>query len=367
MKLLHVLWQGAVGGAEKAVYQLAHKQSQQPGWEVHIAYGQAEGVYVHLAKETGIIIVDLRLKSAHDWLSIGQLRKQLSGYDLHHFHVAEPLILLASVLTSGVRRVYTYRAGAHPRSWKQTFRYFLAGRILRWRFHGISANTTHAAHVAEKMWHLSPGTVKTTYNGLNFDLLRPTLNHQTARANMGIVDEEEWVIGTVANLKPVKRIERLIQAVAGLKGRWKLVIVGEGPLRQNLEMLAQTLGIRNQIKFVGSQTQVADWLIGMDVFVLPSHEESFGNAAVEAMALGLPTIVFSDGGGVKEHLIHGQTGWIVEDVAGLRTCLEELYQDRRKAQTIAQAGQTYVHTMYTVDRMVETYNQFYSAIGLNIC
>lgn len=366
MKILHFLWQGLIGGAERAVYQLAQNQSQQFGWQVSVAFGQAQGLYAQKTAESGLNVVDLQLQSANQWTSLLRLRKLLTGYDLHHFHVAEPLIMLSSLLVPHTHRVFTYRAGAHPRSRKQTFRFQMAGSLIRAGFSGVSANTAHAAQVAEKMWHLPEKSVHITYNGLNFDLLRPTDDYHSARLKMEVADETELVIGTVSNLKPVKRIDLLIRGVAALPGRWKLIIVGDGNLRQELESLAHQLGIAAKVLFVGRQEQVPNWLIGFDVFVLPSVEESFGNAAVEAMALGIPTIVLSDGGGVKEHIVSGQTGWIVQGVGGLQSCLADIQTNRQLASHIGLAGQVAVRARYTVDQMLSVYRQFYASVGLKV-
>ena len=138
------------------------------------------------------------------------------------------------------------------------------------------------------------------------------------------------MLGTAAVLEEWKRIDRLIRAVAPCKlPGLHLVVVGDGEERERLESLRRTLGIRASVHFVGRQERPWDFFQVMDVFSLPSMElESFGNAAVEAMALGLPTIVFADGGGLLEHVEHGRTGIVVETQPELEQAISQLMRER---------------------------------------
>ena len=128
------------------------------------------------------------------------------------------------------------------------------------------------------------------------------------------------MLGTASTLKDWKRVDRLVHALAAVdRPELRLLIVGDGAERRRLEELVDRLGVRSRTLFTGLQTDVANLVQCMDAFCLPSNgRESFGNAAVEAMALGVPTIVFADGGGTTEHIDDGTTGFIVADDAELR-------------------------------------------------
>ena len=98
----------------------------------------------------------------------------------------------------------------------------------------------------------------------------------------------------------------------------------------------------------------------MDAFVLPSGgEEAFGNSAVEAMAMSLPTIVFSDGGGLLEHIQHGSTGFVVPGVEELAGTLNLLERDRSLGASVGVAGSTFVRENYSLGRMLEAYQRLY--------
>jgi glycosyltransferase involved in cell wall biosynthesis len=102
----------------------------------------------------------------------------------------------------------------------------------------------------------------------------------------------------------------------------------------------------------------------MDAFSLPSIE-SFGNAAVEAMALGIPTIVFNDGGGLVEHIDPGDTGFVVADQQELETTVRRLLADGDLAERVGSRGRAAIRARYTPERSAQAYRQLYaSALGL---
>lgn len=338
---------------------------QQPDFQVAVAFGQQQGYYAEQLVKLGVEVTDLCMKSAHDVGAVPRIRQALAAYDAHHFHVAEPLIMLGSILTPGIRRYYTYRAGYHERQGKRALRFRLIRWLVRNWFTAVSANTAFGARVAENLLQLPANSVLVTYNGVNFSLLNPTLSRQEARHKLNIPNDK-FLIGTVSNLKNWKRTDWLLRAAAPLPDKnWQLLIVGDGPMRPQLEQLANELAISEQVTFAGQQKQVADWLVGLDAFVLPSSSgESFGNAAVEAMALGLPTIVCSDGGGLTEHIVPDQTGWIADGIEGITNCLAKIAQEREQAQQVGVRGKQAVREKYTVEKMVHAYNQLYAAIGV---
>lgn len=368
MRVLHILWQGKIGGAERAVYQLVQQQSRLSDMHVSVAFGQVKGLYATRITQAGVNVVDLALKSSSHWQSLPGLLHKLSGYDLHHFHVAEPLIMFSSVLTNHVKRLYTYRAGEHNRQGKRALRYWLTQWLIKTGFHAISANTIHGARVAEALFGLSQNSVAVTYNGINFAFLTPQRTRQQARQALGIPDESVFVIGTVSNLKDWKRTDWLLKA-AVLLGfpHWQVVIIGDGPMRSNLEHLTSELGIQDKVLFLGQQAVVTDWLVGLDAFVLPSSSgESFGNAAVESLATGIPTVICKDGGGLLEHVVHQKTGWVAEGIEGIARCLTMIQENPSLALQVKEAGRAYVRQTYTIDNMVAAYHQFYASVGLKV-
>ncbi len=117
----------------------------------------------------------------------------------------------------------------------------------------------------------------------------------------------------VANLLPIKGLDLLIRAwrqIHMADPLAQLLLVGEGPLRSQLEQSVRESRCSNLVRFLGAREDVATLLRAADVFVLPSHYEGCSNATLEAMASGLP-VVACDVGGMREIVTHNKTGWLV--------------------------------------------------------
>jgi glycosyltransferase involved in cell wall biosynthesis len=180
-------------------------------------------------------------------------------------------------------------------------------------------------------------------------------------ARNGLQPDKKTIIGTTANLRELKRIELLLEACAGLEPEsYQVLIVGDGPDRQRLMTISRDLGIHNRTIFTGMQKNVADYLAAMDIFVLPSGpRESFGNSIVEAMAVGLPAVVFADGGGLVEHVDDGKTGFIVNSVGELSDRLRCLMKEPSLRAELGQNAAAHVRNKYTLENMVRQYDRVY--------
>lgn len=164
--------------------------------------------------------------------------------------------------------------------------------------------------------------------------------------------DEPLVIGSVKSLEKLYGIEYLLRAFGSLfnqNGDLRLVIVGDGTQRPVLESLASELQIAEPSRFVGRvpHEQVIRYLHEMDIFVVPSLQESFGVAAVEAAAAGLP-VVASNVGGLPEVVVDGETGFLVPpaDVEALSGRLSQLSADPALRQRMGQAGRAFVKAHY---------------------
>lgn len=121
----------------------------------------------------------------------------------------------------------------------------------------------------------------------------------------------EPLIIHVSNFRKVKRVEDVVQVFDSIRKKMnaKLVMIGDGPERYNVEQKCRNLGICSDIHFLGKTKDVEELLTDGDLFVLPSETESFGLAALEAMASGMP-VISSDSGGIPEVNLHGFSGFL---------------------------------------------------------
>src|SRR3954464_2218337 len=136
-----------------------------------------------------------------------------------------------------------------------------------------------------------------------------------------IAPNGERILVHASNFRKVKRVPDVIEIFANVKKQMpaKLLMVGDGPERPVIEDMAKDLGVADDVRFLGKQEQMEEILVVSDLFILPSEYESFGLAALEAMAAGMP-VVSSDAGGLPEVNIQGITGCLskigdVEDMS----------------------------------------------------
>ncbi len=190
----------------------------------------------------------------------------------------------------------------------------------------------------------------------------------TQRFSARPVSKDALVVGTVKALAPKYGIDILLRAFAGLSaGRTEAVrlrIVGDGPQRSELEQLADDLGIKARVDFVGAvpHHQVPQELNRLDVYVALSrtHSESFGVAVIEASACGLPVVV-SEAGGLPEVVERDCSGFIVpmEDSRAAAERIAELLADDALRARMGAAGRERVVKRYSwddcVDRLLEVY------------
>src|SRR6267378_4065364 len=168
----------------------------------------------------------------------------------------------------------------------------------------------------------------------------------------------------VSNFRPVKRVVDVLRVFAGVRRELPatLVLVGDGPDRDPAEQEADRLGLRNDVRFLGKVDNVADILRGGDLFLLPSATESFGLAALEAMACGVPVLA-SAAGGIPEVVTDGETGALapVGDVARMTERALAILQDgaeheRLKRNAAARAPE------FAAERVVPLYEKVYEDV-----
>jgi glycosyltransferase involved in cell wall biosynthesis len=168
----------------------------------------------------------------------------------------------------------------------------------------------------------------------------------------------------VARLSYWKDQPTLLQALSGLKDLdWQLELVGDGPLREQLEALTQSLGLESRVNFMGFRRDVPSRMAEAQVFLLISKWEGFPRSILEAMRAGLP-VVASDVGGVRESVVDGTTGFVIprDDVDHLRDCLRQLITSAELRVCMGRAGRARYEEKFTFDRLVQRTTKVYESV-----
>jgi glycosyltransferase involved in cell wall biosynthesis len=176
------------------------------------------------------------------------------------------------------------------------------------------------------------------------------------------------VVGTACRLEPVKGLRFLIEAIAILAREYpsiRLEIAGDGSRREELMAETSRLGISGNVSFLGWREDLSSVFASWEVFVLPSLDEGFGVAALEAMAASLPVIA-SSVGGLSELVANQNTGILVGpgDKVEIANAIRELIQQDHLRQTMGSAGHQRAKELFSVNRMVEQTIEVYDKLLL---
>lgn len=205
------------------------------------------------------------------------------------------------------------------------------------------------------------------YNGVDTARFYPATAAREPIEGCPFSDPALWIIGTVSRMQQVKdpltlarAFLRALEVAPALKGKLRLVMVGEGPLRAEVQALLARAGKAGLAWLPGERSDVAAILRGLDCFVLSSLAEGISNTILEAMATGLPVIATNVGGNVE--LVDAKlTGELVPaaDAEVLAQRLVDYAVDQKAARAAGRAGRERVERLFSLGCMVQRYRQLY--------
>lgn len=364
-RILHVFTTLPVGGAEHVLLStLANLDKKK--YESLVCCIQDKGVLGDQVIKMGFPLKELHLMQKKGW--DGNVVRELSRIireeqiDLVHSHLYHAnLYSRLAAWRSGVPAVITVHNTYLKRKWyRHLLNRFLAkvtGAIIAVS-NDIKADIIKYDKVPEKLVHIIP-------NGIDLTRAVSTLSYADARQKLGL-SVDDFVLGTVGRLEEQKGQRHLVDAVGQLKAAGvsaKLLIIGDGRLRQNLESQIQRLGIQDRVKLLGTRKDVADILKALDLFVMPSLWEGLSLAMLEAMAAGVPVVATDVGGvsqvfGNNEYGYRIQPGSVEELVDKITYCLN----NKEDVASVAKKGQQLVGEKYSSQNMVRNLEQIYQAL-----
>ncbi|MEM9545173.1 MAG: N-acetyl-alpha-D-glucosaminyl L-malate synthase BshA [Bacteroidota bacterium] len=203
--------------------------------------------------------------------------------------------------------------------------------------------------------------IRVIYNFIDFDRFRKTDKDHFKKA---IAPDGEKIMVHVSNFRKVKRVEDVIRVYEKVQAKLpcKLMLIGDGPERENMEQLCREIGLCSEIRFLGKQDAVEELLAVSDIFILPSANESFGLAALEAMACEVP-VVSSNIGGLPEVNIDGKTGYLcnVGDTDTMADRVLSILQNPETHQKFRNAAFEHAKT-FDIANILPVYEDYYKEI-----
>ena len=203
----------------------------------------------------------------------------------------------------------------------------------------------------------------------NFIEIKPENTLEVVKCDRAMMAQpHEKIITHISNFRKVKRIEDVVKIFYNIQKEVpsKLMMVGDGPEKQNAEYLCQTLGILDKVIFFGNSSEIDKILCYSDLFLLPSETESFGLAALEAMACGVP-VISSNSGGLPEVNINGFSGYLsnVGDVDHMSKNAISILNDEVKLSQFKKNAKE-VALRFEIHKILPQYEALYQkAVELN--
>jgi glycosyltransferase involved in cell wall biosynthesis len=236
-----------------------------------------------------------------------------------------------------------------------------SGPIQRWLWggaDGIVVNSIHARDTLLASPFIQPSRVRVVYNGVDFDRI-----DRLARA-AGPRPFKQY-FSTMGELSPRKRMNLVIEGFARFAADNTdsgLVLIGEGPEKENLVRLASRLGVADRVGFLGFLSNPYPVIAGSEAFILASTSEGIPNAVLEAMALARP-IVASRASGL-ECIRHGQDGFLLDpfNPEALAGALSDLAPDSNLRQKLGESARKSVLARFSLDRMRDELEAFFMEV-----
>jgi N-acetyl-alpha-D-glucosaminyl L-malate synthase BshA len=296
---------------------------------------------------------------------------EFNGLDLLHVHYAIPhsvSALLARQMLAARGRRLPFVTTLHgtditlvglDRSYLPITRYAIQ------ESDGVTSISTYLKDKTIQNFDVTRG-IEVVPNFVNCDLYTPIKDEaKRAQERERLARPDEAILMHLSNFRPVKRVVDVVRVFAQVLQEIpaRLVLVGDGPERSAAEWLARDLHIQEKIHFLGKQERVNELLPLADLLLMPSELESFGLAALEAMACKVPSIA-TRVGGVPELIDDGVTGLLysVGDVDAMAQGALGLLQDDTRMRAMREAGRKTAQSRFCASLVVPQYVRYYESV-----
>jgi glycosyltransferase involved in cell wall biosynthesis len=368
MKILYSCLSRSWGGLEMSAVQEAGQLVKEglsveflcfPGSEVNRG-----------AENKGIRCIGLKAPGYLNPLQIIKLSRLIkeNRYELIHTHLSKDLWLLSpSLELSGldVPLILTKRMGSSVV--KKDF-------LHRWLYKKVNSILTISREIEKNVLETCPVTkdkVLLYYNGINLERFDPAIADKTKVRKEYKIADSEILIGMLARLSPGKGHEEFLYAAKKLTGIYNnlcFLIVGDPSFGENeyserIRKLSESYELNDKLVFTGFRSDTPDVLAALDIFAFPSHSEAFGNALVEAMAMGKPSVA-TRYGGVLDIAVNGVTGYLFNrrDGNDLADKLKLLIDSPEKRIELGKAGRKYAIENFNLEKQTQKLIEFYRKV-----
>lgn len=367
-RVLHLINSFEIGGTERQAVELL-KRLDPTRYDVRLAALRNCGPFYKEIEERFPDVPEFPLTSFYDLNAARQLarlralmaRERIDVLHAHDFYAG--FIGAAAARLAGTRVIACQRhlklSDRRIHEWGTRIIHRLADRILvnseAIRDHILSSSSSHASKIV---------VIKNGISSFSEPAETRSLHDKLCRELK--VESDSKLIGMVARLQVIKGHKFFIEAASRViekEPKAQLVIVGDGPLKNEILDQASRLGIRERLHLLGDRTDVARLVASFDLVVLASLHEGLPNAVMEAMAAGVP-VVATAVGGTKELIKAGETGYLVPpaDPDALAERITFALENDGERMRIATSARHFINAEFGMRRMVESVEKLYDEL-----
>ena len=368
IKIIQLVHSMGMAGAEKVVYSII-KNLDKTKFSFYVYCLDFIGELGKRLLEEGVEVVTLDRMPGVDFNLTKKLARVLkeNNIDIVHAHQYTPYFYgaTAAMFNRKCKVIFTEHGRHQPD-------YIHIKRVIYNQFLNLGTNSiTGVSRFSKdslvKYEKLPANKIKVIYNGVSINKNNiPTIDKQAKMQELGLKDSETIIamIGRFSLIKNHKMLLKAFQRVLKEMPDVKLVLIGEGPTKQECECLARDLNILKHILFTGLREDLSELLQVFDICVLSSDAEAMSLFLLESMAAGLPVIA-TEGGGNPEIVINGETGVLVppKDYKAFANAIIDLAKDSKKRQQMGKAGRDRVSKFFNLDNMLAEYEKLYLALN----
>ncbi|MGA2193897.1 MAG: TIGR03088 family PEP-CTERM/XrtA system glycosyltransferase [Bryobacteraceae bacterium] len=370
--VLHLIFRFSVGGLENGLVNLINLMP--PDRFRHAVVSMTEVTdFAARIRTPGVPVIALRKAGGWDlgvytrfWRVLGKLRPTI----VHSRNLAALECQIVSAAAGVPLRIH----GEHGRDTYDLHgvsrKYNLFRKAVRPIVHHYTAVDRDLAQWLVSTIGIPPSQVTPIFNGVDSDAFRPPAGDRPGIGPEGFAPPGTLVCGTVGRMQTVKDQVTLVRAFLTLleqrpeaASRLRLVMIGEGALREPCQRLLEQAGRENLAWLPGERSDIPQLLRGMDLFVLPSIGEGMSNTILEAMATRLPVIATRVGGN-PELVDENQTGFLVpvSDPQALASAIGGYLSSPELLAVHGAAGRQKIERQFSLHSMVEGYTNTYEAL-----
>lgn len=364
MKVIHIITTINLGGAENHLFDLV-KEQRSVGKEVAVAYLKGDHYWKEKYESLGVQVYFLNVPNSRIPFSGDVLRNVIRTFNpnIVHAHMP-PAELLTRLALFGLGPKYKLIISKHndERFAEVPFQQAIAKWVSK-RAHALICISNAVKKYMGETAGLNKSKLNLVYYAVDVE------RFSNAKAAKDLADSNIFTIGTIARLVPQKSLHTLIEAFAKFKNERplsRLVIVGAGPLEQELRGISKSFNVERDIVWTGKRSDVPSVLKTFNIFALTSIYEGFGLVLLEAMAAQVP-VVASNVSAIPEVLDYGKAGRLFEvgNVGELTACFSSL-ASAEEARKISDQAFKRVHEDFSLSRMErETSNIYEAALKSN--